>query len=127
MRKAILFPVAVLAGILTFALWNGTVMTGLTSHWQSQLQQADTLAQSEDWGSSMAVLAASYNDWSVQQTFLHIVSEHRIIDDAETMYHRCMAFAATQEPSEFRAEIADLQAQLRLLSETEHLSLKNIL
>ena len=53
--------------------------------------------------------------------------EHDAVDDAEAMYRRAMAFAAAEEPSEFRAEIADLSDQLRLLSEMEQCSIKNIL
>ena len=72
-------------------------------------------------------LAKSYEDWSERQVFLHIVSEHEAVDDAEAMYRRAMAFAEEQESSEFRAELADLQDQLRLLAEMERFSLKNVL
>ena len=43
------------------------------------------------------------------------------------MYRRAMAFAATEEITEFRAEAADLTDQLRLLAEMERLSIRNIL
>ena len=49
------------------------------------------------------------------------------MDDAEAMYRRCAAFAAAEEPSEFRAELADLDDQLRLLAEMERFSIKNVL
>ena len=42
-------------------------------------------------------------------------------------YDESIAFSAAREPSEFRAELADLDAQLELLAETERLSLQNIL
>lgn len=38
-----------------------------------------------------------------------------------------LAFAATRELTEFRAEISDLRDQLRLLAETERLDIKNVL
>lgn len=56
-----------------------------------------------------AELVDSYKDWSAHQTYLHIVSEHEAVDDAETMYRRAMAFAAAREPNEFRAELSDLR------------------
>ena len=43
------------------------------------------------------------------------------------MYHRAMAFAATEEPSEFQAEMSDLMSQVLLLAETERLRIGNIL
>lgn len=127
MKKDMLPPVGVLAVILAFALWNSAVITGHTQRWRDQLQQAEALALDENWQAAGDALAKSYEDWSERQVFLHIVSEHEAVDDAEAMYRRAMAFAAEQESSEFRAELADLQDQLRLLAEMERFSLKNIL
>ena len=127
MKKDMLPPVGVLAVILAFALWNSAVITGHTQRWRDQLQQAEALALDEDWQAAGVALAKSYEDWSERQVFLHIVSEHEAVDDAEAMYRRAMAFAAEQESSEFRAELADLQDQLRLLAEMERFSLKNVL
>ena len=127
MKKDMLHPVGVLAVILAFALWNSAVITGHTQRWRDQLQQAEALALDENWQAAGDALAKSYEDWSERQVFLHIVSEHEAVDDAEAMYRRAMAFAAEQESSEFRAELADLQDQLRLLAEMERFSLKNVL
>lgn len=127
MKKAYLPPVAVLAAILAFALWNSHTMSADTARWQDQLRQADSLALAEDWSGAAEALADSYADWSTRQTYLHIVSEHDAVDDAEAMYRRSMAFAATEELSEFRAELADLTDQLRLLAEMEQFSIRNVL
>ncbi|MDO4315595.1 MAG: DUF4363 family protein [Oscillospiraceae bacterium] len=116
-----------LAAILAFALWNSRAMTADTDRWRAQLSQSDALAQAGDWSGAAAVLSDSYEDWSARQTYLHIVSEHDAVDDAEAMYQRAMAFAAAQEPSEFRAELSDLRDQLRLLAEMERFSIGNIL
>ena len=127
MKRDMLPPAAVLMLILAFALWNSSTITGHTQRWREQLVQAEQLAQVNAWESAESVLLESYKDWSGQQVFLHIVSEHDAVDDAEAMYRRAMAFAQEQEPSEFQAEIADLQDQLRLLAEMERFSIKNIL
>ena len=120
-------PLAVLGAILAFALWNGAAMTGHTDRWRDQIQQADAHAQAGHWSEAMAILTDSYPDWSENQTYLHIVTEHDAVDDAEAMYRRAMAFAATREATEFRAELADLRDQLRLLAEMERFNVKNIL
>lgn len=127
MKKGCLSPIAVLAAILAFAIWNSRTMTADTDRWRTQLHQSDVLAQAGDWSGAVAALSESYADWSARQTYLHIVSEHDAVDDAEAMYHRALAFAATQESSEFRAELSDLRDQLRLLAEMERFSIKNIL
>lgn len=120
-------PLTLLALLLAFALWNGDRITGDTGRWRAQLQRADTLAQAEDWAGAADALAESHADWTRRQTYLHIVSQHSAVDEAEAMYRRCQAFAAVQELSEFRAEVAGLQEQLRLLAEMERLSIRNIL
>ena len=127
MKRDMLPPLAVLAVILAFALWNSAAITGYTQRWRDQLQQAEELAASENWQAAADALSESYADWSGSQVYLHIVSEHDAVDDAEAMYRRAMAFALEKEPSEFRAELADLQDQLRLLAEMERFSLKNVL
>ena len=127
MKKAFLPPIAVLAAILAFSLWNSRAMTVSTDRWRSQLQQAGALAQAENWPDTVATLTKSYDDWSRCQTWLHIVSEHDAVDDAEAMYRRAMAFTAARESSELRAELADLRDQLRLLAEMERFSIKNVL
>lgn len=127
MKKDMIPPVAVLAVILAFALWNSAAITDHTQRWREQLQQVEKLAASENWREAADALSESYEDWSSRQVFLHIVSEHEAVDDAEAMYRRAMAFAEEQESSEFRAELADLQDQLRLLAEMERFSLKNVL
>lgn len=119
--------IAVLSAILAFSLWNDAHMSSETSRWCAQLDQADALVQEERWEEAQAKLTESYEDWSSRQTYLHIVSQHGAVDDAEAMYRRAMAFADTRELSEFRAELSDLRDQLRLLAEMERLSLKNVL
>ena len=127
MKKSLAVPLAVLGVILAFALWNSRCVTAETDRWREQLRQADILAQAGEWERAAAALSDSYGDWSARQTYLHIVAEHDAIDGAESMYRRAMAFAATEELSEFRAELADLRDQLRLLAEMERFSIKNVL
>ena len=127
MKRDMLPPLAVLAVILAFALWNSAAITGHTQRWRDQLQQAEELAAAENWQAAADALSESYEDWSGSQVYLHIVSEHDAVDDAEAMYRRCLAFSAAKEASEFRAEIADLRDQLRLLAEMERFSIKNVL
>ena len=103
--------VGILAAILVFSLWNSSYMTASTVRWREQLQQADAQAQSEAWTEAVDTLAGSYDDWSESQTYLHIVARHDTVDDAEAMYRRALAFAATRELTEFRAEISDLRDQ----------------
>ena len=127
MRRAVVVPLIILGAVLAFAVWNSAAMSGHTERWDGQLRQAEALAREGKWPEAAAALEASYADWSKRQTYLHIVTLHSAVDDAEGMYHRAMAFAGVQEDSEFLAELADLRDQLRLLAEMEKFSIKNVL
>lgn len=127
MKRAYLLPLAVLAAILTFSLWNSANMTAQTDRWRQELRQVDALVQTASWPQAASALRDSYKDWTDHQTYLHIVSHHDAVDDAEAMYRRAQAFAATRETSELRAELSDLMDQLRLLSEMEQFNVKNVL
>ena len=125
--KAFLPPVLLLAALLGVSSLNCRTMENHTARWRSQLQQVQEYAEIQDWPAARAALAGSYADWCGRQTYLHIVAEHDAVDSVEAMYRRAEAFAAEEEPSEFRAELADLRDHLRLLAEMEQFSVKNFL
>ena len=84
-------------------------------------------AAAGEWAEALDALWESYDDWSHSQTYLHIVSHHDAVDDAEAMYRRAIAFGETEELSEFHAELSDLRDQLRLIAEMEALNIRNVL
>lgn len=127
MKKALIGPISVLVLIFSFALWNNFNIQKNTARWSESLQQAVLSVQSENWTSAEAELNRSYEDWLNTQTYLHIVLEHDVIDDANAMFRRAFAFTASQDTQELQAELADLMDQLNLLAEMERLSLKNVL
>lgn len=127
MKRGLLVPAALLGAVLAFCLWNGGTMGAHTARWRAQLEEADRRVLLEDWEGAAAAIRESYADWTERQTYLHCVTGHDAVDDAEAMFHRALAFAERREDSELRAELADLRAQLRLLAEMEELSLRNVL
>lgn len=127
MKKDVLAPLAVLAAVLAFCLWNSATMSGHAVRWREQLRRAESAAREENWPDAIDALEESHWDWQSRQTYLHVVTGHGAVDEAEAMYRRCMAFAAVQEDSEFLAELAGLRERLRLLAEMERFSVRNIL
>ena len=127
MKRMLLPPVLVLAALLAVSLWNIRRTDAETDRWRTQLQAADRLALSGEWAETLDALWESYDDWSHSQTYLHIVSHHDVVDDAEAMYRRAIAFAETEEITEFHAELSDLRDQLRLIAEMESLNIRNVL
>lgn len=127
MKRAVLLPAIVLGAVLAFALWNSSTMSICVLRWQEQIHQAGELACQGAWAEAAEALEDSYQDWSGKQAYLRIVTEHDAANSAEMMYLRAMAFASVQEDSEFLAELAGLQEQLRLLAEMEQFRLENVL
>lgn len=125
--KALVTPALLLAGLLALSALNCRAMESDVLRWQSQLETAEDTAASGNWAGALDLLCQSYGDWSTRQTYLHIVAEHAAVDGADAMYRRAAAFAATEEASEFRSELADLRHQLGLLAEMEQFSIRNIL
>ena len=117
---------AILVFLLAFCLWDATHMQHETSRWCQQLQQADELALQGNWTEALQILDSSHRDWLSCQSYVHSVSPRDVVDDAEAMYHRAMAFAKTEEISEFRAELSDLQDQMRVLADLESFSYRSI-
>lgn len=125
--KAYLLSVLTLLAVLSLALWNSASMAGRTQRWQGQLDQVEALATDGAWEEAYQALEESYGDWSSSQAYLHIVSHHDVLDEAEAMYRRAAVFIRLQEESSLLGELSDLRHQLRLLSEMEQLSIKNVL
>jgi len=127
MRKGIVISTAILAAILAFCLWNSMAIASRTAHWRTELERAERYAEKEGWEEAADMIRKSYDGWSECQTWLHCVADHEVVDDAEAMYQRAVAFAESEEGSELRAELADLRDQLQLLSKKEEPSIRNIL
>lgn len=125
--KAYFLSVLTLLAVLFLALWNSASMAGRTQRWQGQLDQVEALATDGAWEEAYQALEESYGDWSSSQAYLHIVSHHDVLDEAEAMYRRAAVFICLQEESSLLGELSDLRHQLRLLSEMEQLSIKNVL
>lgn len=125
--KAYFLSVLTLLAVLSLALWNSASMAGRTQRWQGQLDQVEALATDGAWEEAYQALEESYGDWSSSQAYLHIVSHHDVLDEAEAIYRRAAVFICLQEESSLLGELSDLRHQLRLLSEMEQLSIKNVL
>ena len=127
MKRAYIPPLLLLTVMTALCLWNSGRIQRETELWQAQLEQVDELGSRQQWPEAIAALEDSYRDWQSRQTYLHIVTEHGVLDEAEAMYHRAAAFAREREAAEFRAEIQHLRHQLTLMAEMERFSIKNVL
>ena len=125
--KAFYIPAALLAVILGFSLWTGRYVELRTSHWTALLEETDAAAGEEDWPEARRRLDRAYGDWESSQTFFHTIMDHQELDGAEGLFAGAKAACAEQDDADFHMLLAQLMSQLRLLAETQSVSVKNIL
>ena len=120
-------PIFILLLTLFLCLYAGSNVSSCTDSWKQQLMTADGLVIREQWGEAQSVLTDLYDRWQTQQEWLHMLIEHKELDETEALLQRCIAFAQQQEDAELRADIAELRTQFTLLDEMQRLTLRNIL
>ena len=125
--KALYIPAGILALILGFSLWTGHYVQRRTDHWTAMLAQTDEAAMQEDWSSAGKRLQEAYEDWDSSQGFFHVIMDHSDLDDAENLFAGAKAVCSQQDDADFHLMLAQLTEQLRLLAETQSVSIKNIL
>lgn len=125
--KAFYIPAGLLALILGFSLWTGRYVDLRISQWTETLEAIDETARAEDWGAAGEQLQQAYGDWSRSQTFFHTIMEHDELDKAEELFAGAFAVCREEDGADFHTMLAQLMNQLRLLAETQSVSIKNIL
>lgn len=125
--KAFYIPTGLLALILAFSLWTGHYVRQRTDHWIAMLAHTDEAAAAEDWPSAEKRLLETYNDWDSSQSFLHTIMNHSDLDEAESLFAGAKAVCSQQDDADFHLMLAQLKEQLKLLAETQSVSIKNIL
>lgn len=127
MRKALIWSALTLLLVLLSCMADDLILSRRCESWTAQLQTAERAAQAADWPSAAQAVTALRRDWEGWQEYLHIVINHTAISDAQQLLERCRLAVETRDEETFREAATDLHCQLRLLSELEQLSLKNVL
>lgn len=125
--KAFYIPTGLLVLILGFSLWTGQYVEQRTGHWNELLEETGQLARQEEWERAEERLKTAYADWSASQTFFHTIMDHSELDEAESLFAGAFAVCREEDDADFHMFLAQLISQLRLLAETQSLSVKNVL
>ena len=125
--KYFYIPCAILALILALSLYNTETMDRYVTAWCEELDAAQTAADGGDWAEAEHRIRSVHDVWEEKQSYLHIVSVHAELDEAEALLAKSLSYAHERDDAEFRANTAELITQLRLLSEIQEVSIKNIL
>ena len=127
MKKPLWISASVLAILLAAGIANAAGIGRLTEACRVEVEAAQTAAASENWDAAEAALGRAYECWEHAQTYFHIVLIHEELDEAEALFAQLHSFAEYRDTSNFCVTAAELQTQLGLLSETQEISVKNVL
>lgn len=125
--RAFTIPTLLLVLILAFSLWTGRYAEKRTEQLSALLEQTEAAAQREDWREAEARLRDAYGGWQESQGFFYTVMDHAQLDEAESLFAGAIAVCREEDDDDFHMLLAQLATQLRLLAETQSVSLKNIL
>lgn len=125
--KALYVPALLLAALLSFSLWTGRYTDRRSEEWIQLLEQSDSAAHAENWALALEHLQTAYNGWEEQETFFHTVLSHDELDEATSLFAGAFAACRERDNEDFHIQLAQLAVQLRLLAETQAVSIKNIL
>ena len=125
--KAFYIPMGLLLVILGFSLWTGRYVEQHTERWNAMLEEIEDLARNEAWAEAEVRLETAYADWDASQTFFHTIMDHSELDETENLFAGAFAVCRERDSADFHMLLAQLAGQLRLLSETQCVSIKNIL
>ena len=127
MTKYFTVPVAVLALLLGLSLENARRVESYTARWLAAVETATDAAGREDWQEARDVLREARGEWDSRKPWLHIVTAHDELEAADALFAEADSFAQERDMAEFRAAAAQLAAQLRVVSDMQQLTPRNVL
>ena len=126
MMRSAIPPIALLLFLAGFTLWNAYDIQVHTDRCIADIDEAIRAADLNDWSAAEESLTASYRHWQSRRSYLRATIAHSMVDAADSMYCRAIAFAQTKELTEFRAETAGLRIHLLHMAESERFLSGNV-
>jgi len=125
--KYFAIPAAILSVLLALSLWNAAALRRDIEPWRDALSEAAEASARGDWDAAARTVGTVRGAWEARHPYYHLVTAHDELDAADTLFAQAESYAAAREGAEFRAALAQLRAQLRVVAEMQALTLKNIL
>ena len=125
--KVLLLSLGAMAVILAFSLWAGGFVQQQAQTWSALLEQAGQAAEEEDWPAAEALLAQARVSWDRSETFFHTIIEHEELNEAQSLFAAAEEACRQRDSGDFSAQLALLTVRLKVLAETQSVSIKTLL
>jgi len=119
--------ISVLAFVFALSLANSWYLNRLTGELVDTLLQAQALAESEDWESAQTLTSQAQKRWEDAGGYLYIVLRHSDTDEVQSGFREVVELLEWGEEAEYASANAKLVENIRLLSEMEEFTLRNLL
>ena len=125
--KRLWIAAALLVLLLGISLANAWYADSLTRGLAQQLEQAQQLAEQQQWEPARRLTQQVYESWNGHHFYLHSVLRHSDTDEILRTFRCVLQYLYLEEMDQYAAANADLISQLELLAEMEQASLVNVL
>lgn len=125
--KRFWISVTILCVTFVLALSNGFVLLRLTEQMTNRLEQAQLLAEQEQWEQASALTEDALGIWTRSEGYLYVVLRHSEADAVAQEFSEVLELLHWGEEAEYTSANARLVEDIRLLAEMEAFSLKNLL
>ncbi len=124
-RVAIACSILVLLIIGCFAGYRA--ITETISSTQTQITQTTAHLDAGELGQAMETLSQSYGHWTDSRFLLAALVDHQVLDEVDALYQRAAEIIRIGSTEDARPTLRMLAAALDHITETERLTLANIL
>ena len=125
--KRLWISVVTLVSIFLLSLLNSWVLCRTTEDLCSTLEQAQVMAEGDDWASARMITAQAEQDWQTYSNYLYVVLRHSESDEVIGGFREVQELLKWEECPDYAAANARLMESISLLSKMERLSIKNLL
>ena len=125
--KRIWICLAILALVFGAALLNSWYLDSLTEQMARTLEQAQSLAETENWEGGQQLTGQALQQWEQASGYLYIVLRHSDSDEVAAGFREVQQLLEWKEEAEYTSANARLIEELRLLADMEQFNLRNLL
>lgn len=125
--KRLWIAVCILLLILGGTVGNSIYLSRIIGSYHLRLNTARELAGQGAWENAEQLTRQVFSDWEGRSFYFHVLMRHMDTDQVLLTFQEVLEYLTLQETDQYTAANARLIAQLDLLAEMEHPTLKNIL
>jgi len=125
--KRLFCAFVILIVLFGVSLLAGHAVGQLSGQYVRQLNQAQQLAQQENWDQARTITQKVYQSWQEHSFFLHTLLRHSDTDQILLSFRSVEEYLRLEEMDQYAAANAQLVTQLELMAEMEQASLENVL